>query len=153
MFCDVRMELSCDFSPNTHHCWVNMIRKKKNYTLMSCKCIFNPPPESIEIRPVGDRGGRRISVDDSCGKIRLGRSCLVSSPDIYVDVTIPCAPKNRSKSKALISNTTKMWIAMGEQGITSSINSQFSHGVPLLPLHGATTLTVCYSDAGYIFYA
>ena len=22
MFYDVRMELSCDFSPNTHHCWI-----------------------------------------------------------------------------------------------------------------------------------
>ena len=91
------------------------------------------------IRPVGDRGGRQISVDDSCGRIRLGRSCLV-----------PCAPKNRYESKALISDTTKMWIAMGEQGMTSSINSQFSHGVPLLPLHVATTLAVCYSDKGYM---
>ena len=26
-----------------------------------------------EIRPVGDTGGRRVSVDDSCGRIRLYR--------------------------------------------------------------------------------
>ena len=38
-----------------------------------------------EIRQVGDTdtGGRRNSVDDSCGRIRLGRSYLVSSPDTW----------------------------------------------------------------------
>ena len=28
--------------------WIYMIWKKRNYTLMSCKCILKPPPESIE---------------------------------------------------------------------------------------------------------